>query len=73
MKSGNFIEKKEAKDSSTDGLGIADGRDVVYLRCSKEFFSRGEVGWGLTTECVVNCLLAQSTSYRFMILICCCA
>ena len=30
-------EKNVAKDSAKRWLGIVDGSEVVYLRCSKEF------------------------------------
>ena len=46
-----LLEKNEAKDSVRDGLGVEDGSEVVYLRCSKKLmFSRGDVDWGLMTE-----------------------
>ena len=30
-------QKNEAKCSARDGLSVADGSEVVYLRCRKEF------------------------------------
>ena len=43
----SLSEKNEAKDSARDGLGIVVGRDVVYLRCSKESFFQRRCGLGI--------------------------
>ena len=47
-KSGNFIEKNEAKDSARDGLGFEDGSKMVCLRCSTKFmFFQRSRGFGI--------------------------
>ena len=41
-------EKNEAKDSARYGLGVADGSEVVCLRCSKKFmFFQKRRGFGI--------------------------
>ena len=71
-KTENFIWKDNVKDLSRDGLGIVDGSDVVYLRCSKEvmFFKYDMwVGdWWQNELCIE---LYFRMSYQFMLLVCC--
>ena len=58
-------EKNETKDSAGDGLGIVDGSEVLYVRCSKEsMFSQRrrmlEIDDWMSSA--LNCLLARALS-----------